>query len=398
MKIIYLSPHPNISMHDVSGPGVHIREVMRGFEQHGHEVIWASPNKRLAKQAAISENGFSVFIKKIIKAVLPKLIWESLSDLQLMRIDRKFDSELQKMIDIHKPDFIYERSYYMMGCGYRTANKNGLTYLVEINSPYTLEKPLMSYKSLFASLAERNERKQLASMNQGFVVSSSLRDYFIHKYPFSSGKITLTPNAVRKVHTEPVAVEVKLSARKELLIDPSDIVITFVGSIFPYHGVDILINAFHDIRSELDVKTKLLVIGDGEILSNLKALANKLGITNHVIFTGNVSREKVREYLSASDIAIQAKCTWYNSPIKLFEYGARRLAIIAPNYPGVKDVMTDGVDGLLVDSNKHSLAQAIRVLIEQPKTREQIADSFYQRVKTHYTWENITNQILTFSK
>jgi glycosyltransferase involved in cell wall biosynthesis len=398
MKIIYLSPHPHISMHDISGPGVHIREVIHGFQQKGHEVIWASPNKRLADQPTVRKAKSGMFFKRIIKSVLPKIIWESLRDIQLIWIDRRFDKELQQLINQHKPDFIYERVYYLMGCGYRVAQKNKLTYLVEINSPYTIEKPLMSYKSLFAPLAERNERKQMLAIHQGFVVASSLKEYFIKKYPFTDGKITVTPNAVRKEFTELASEEAKQLTRKELSLNQDDILITFVGSIFPYHGVDILIHAYNDVRKQFGNRLKLLIMGDGEILEELKALSVKLGIAHEVTFTGKAPSVKVREYLTVTQIAVLANCNWYSSPIKLFEYGSKRLAIIAPKYPGVEDVMTGDVDGVLVDPDQHSLSKAIRLLAENPEVRERYAESFHKRVKSRYTWDVISEQILTFAR
>jgi glycosyltransferase involved in cell wall biosynthesis len=398
MKIIYLSPHPHVSMHDISGPGVHIREVMHGFQQKGHEVIWASPNQRMADQPLPRKPKSGIFLKKIIKSILPKIIWESLRDIQLMWIDRQFDDELQRLIDEHKPDFIYERVYYLMGCGYRMARKNKITYLVEINSPYTIEKPLMSYKSLFAPLAERNERNQMQAIHQGFVVASSLKEYFIQKYPFTQGRITVTPNAVRKEFTEPASESAKQQARKELSLRDDDILVTFVGSIFPYHGVDILIHAYHDVRKQYGSRLKLLIMGDGEILEDLKALSVKLGIADEVTFTGKAPSAKVREYLTVTHIAVLANCNWYSSPIKLFEYGSKRLAIIAPKYPGVEDVMTGNTDGVLVDPDQHSLSKAIQLLAEHPEIRERYAASFHERVKAHYTWDVIAAQILTFAR
>jgi glycosyltransferase involved in cell wall biosynthesis len=398
MKIIYLSPHPHVSMHDISGPGVHIREVMHGFQQKGHEVIWASPNKRLADQPIVRKAKSGVLLKKVIKSLLPKIIWESLRDIQLLWIDRQFDRDLQQLIDLHKPDFIYERVYYLMGCGYRVAKRNNVRYLVEINSPYTIEKPLMSYKSLFAPLAERNERKQMEATDQGFVVASSLKEFFIQKYPFTDGKITVTPNAVRKEFTEPATAEVMNQARKELALAEGDILVTFVGSIFPYHGVDILIHAYHDVRKQFGNRLKLLIMGDGEILEDLKSLTVKLGIGHEVTFTGKAPSVKVREYLTVTHIAVLANCNWYSSPIKLFEYGSKRLAIIAPKYPGVEDVMTGDLDGILVDPDQHSLSKAIKLLAEQPEIRERYAQSFHQRVKSHYTWDVIAEQILTFAR
>jgi glycosyltransferase involved in cell wall biosynthesis len=139
-------------------------------------------------------------------------------------------------------------------------------------------------------------------------------------------------------------------------------------------------------------------MGDGEILEDLKSLTVKLGIDHEVTFTGKAPSAKVREYLTVTHIAVLANCNWYSSPIKLFEYGSKRLAIIAPTYPGVKDVMTGDVDGILVDPDQHSLSKAIKILAEQPEVRERYAQSFHQRVKSQYTWDVIADQILTFAR
>ncbi|MFN5621620.1 MAG: glycosyltransferase, partial [Flavobacteriales bacterium] len=129
-----------------------------------------------------------------------------------------------------------------------------------------------------------------------------------------------------------------------------------------------------------------------------KALSDRLGIAKEVTFTGKAPSVKVREYLTVSHIAVLANCNWYSSPIKLFEYGSKRLAIIAPKYPGVEDVMTGEVDGVLVDPDQHSLSKAIQLLAENPEIRERYASSFHERVKAHYTWDVIADQILTFAR
>jgi glycosyltransferase involved in cell wall biosynthesis len=170
-----------------------------------------------------------------------------------------------------------------------------------------------------------------------------------------------------------------------------------VGSIFPYHGVDILIQAYKEVRERSNKNVRLLIMGDGEILEDLKLLTQKLGIHNVVQFTGKAPSHKVREYLTVTDIAVLANCNWYSSPIKLFEYGSKRLAIIAPKYAGVEDVFRGDVDGILVDPDQYSLAKAIETLVENPAIRKQYADSFHERVKTHYTWDKIAEKILHFA-
>ncbi|MFM7106088.1 MAG: hypothetical protein ACKOW8_11250, partial [Flavobacteriales bacterium] len=78
MKILYLSLHPNIGYDDISGPGMHIREVIRGMEECGNEVIWVSTNSKSEQ----SQNGETRIrkagVKGMLKKLIPPVIWETL--------------------------------------------------------------------------------------------------------------------------------------------------------------------------------------------------------------------------------------------------------------------------------------------------------------------------------
>ena len=400
MKIFYLSLHPHIGFDDISGPGMHIREIINGLRQAGNEVIWVSPHRGNPSAPWMNKSGsFSGGLKGVIKRIIPAIIWETLSDIRLIIIDRSFEKELQRLIDQQKPDLIYERAYYMMGAGHRISRRNGIKYFVEMNSPYTLEKPEMSHPSGLGWLAEQNEKRQLLTMTYGFVVTSSLKEYFVAKYPKAKDKLIVTPNAVRRQHMLADDMPPNHGLRDSLGLKSEDILITFVGSIFPYHGVDILIKAFALARKEnTSVKLKLLIIGDGAILMELKELSRELGLTNEVCFLGKIPNDQAREYLAVSQIAVQANCTWYNSPLKLFEYGSQRVAIIAPACPGVLDVMTDGQDGLIITPDVTRIAEALVYLSENPEMREKYARNFYERVRTMYTWENIAKKIISLAR
>ncbi|HKU65491.1 MAG TPA: glycosyltransferase, partial [Rhizomicrobium sp.] len=68
-------------------------------------------------------------------------------------------------------------------------------------------------------------------------------------------------------------------------------------------------------------------------------------------------------YISAFDIALQPEVTAYASPLKLFEYMALGRAIIAPDAPNIREILTHEVDALLFEpDNPQSLATAIRRL------------------------------------
>ena len=142
MKILYFSPHPHINLAAPSGPGTHIREVIAGFEAQGHRVVrFIAGGEKLDSTTKKID-----FKKRPWKKLIPSVIWETLRDIQMVRLDRQIEARLTEVIEAEKPDFIYERSCYGMGAGMRAAKKLGIRYVVEMNAPYPEEKVQMQAK------------------------------------------------------------------------------------------------------------------------------------------------------------------------------------------------------------------------------------------------------------
>lgn len=389
MKIIYFSPHPHINMAAPSGPGTHIREVISGFEHRGHSVI-----KLIAGGVEMPNNTATIaFKKRTWKKLIPNIIWQSLKDYALVRLDKRLEKELLVLIEKEKPDFIYERAYYMMSAGYRVAKTYDLPYACEMNAPYPEEKSAMSGASLFLGRAKKNEVTQVTTSSRTFVVSSALKTYLEKNLGHASPKIIVTPNAVNPSNIHPDEA-FQQTLRSEFGFDSKHKVIGFVGSIFPYHGVDNLIEAFAVIRRLQQHKIKLLIVGDGEILNTLKARTIELKIESDVIFTGNIPHAKVYNYIALMDCTVMARSNWYGSPVKIFEYGIMKKFIIAPDVVPVQDVMKHNEDGLLVADHLTSLQEALLYFLNHPKESESMANHFYNKVAENHTWQHVSDLVL----
>jgi glycosyltransferase involved in cell wall biosynthesis len=392
VKILYYSSHPHINMAAPSGPGTHIREVINGFEENGHTVV-----KYIVGGTELKEqSGQIIYKNRSWKKLIPNFLWQTLKDLNLIKLDRQLEKSLIEIIHKEKPDLIYERAYYLMGSGYRAAMKTGVKYFVEMNAPYPEEKKDMNGASLFGAMAEKNERKQVTASHKTFVVSSALKNYLLKKNNDLADKIIVTPNAVNPEHIH-VSEESRKKLAAELKIKHDDIVLGFVGSIFPYHGVDALIDVFAKLKSERKENLKLLVVGDGEILSELKERTKMLKIDNLVTFTGNIAHSKVYTYISLMDITIMARSNWYGSPVKIFEYGIMKKCIVAPDVVPVQDVMINREDGLLVKDNVDDLMKALQYLLDHPHEMEKYASNFYNKVINQHTWQKVSETIISQS-
>ena len=330
-------------------------------------------------------------IKARIKKFIPRFIWTSLKDFQLMKHDVSAAQKLEEAIIAFQPDLIYERSEYLQDRGVAIIKKHRIKYFLEINAPFAEEMKGFEGYSFWHRLAHKKEQNKNDNADQIFVVSSALKTFIENTYQVPSSKIFVQPNCINFDNVlidENRISEIKINYQLE-----GKKVIGFVGSIFPHHGVDILIDAFAIVERDFP-NALLLIVGDGSILAALKERVKSNGIESKVCFAGKHDHKAVFNFIAAMDICVMAKSNWYGSPIKIFEYGAMHKPIIAPNTGPVKDVMQNNVNGLVVDMNKEKMAEAIANLLKNDDFGKSISDKFYADIAQHYTWEMAAQNIL----
>ncbi len=372
-----------------------MREVIEGFKCYGHEV------KTLIRGGEYNNGKLEIKvssspIKKLVKRLVPPILWHSIKDYKLMLFDKKSNKLLQGLVEKFQPDLIYERGFYLMKSGTEVAKKNNIVHFVEINAPYLEEKLDMEGPTFFKEKCEKNEEEVISSAERIVVVSSPLKFYFEKKYPNCATKIIVTPNAVNPTKIKELFNSEEVKGLESKILrgkKAGDIVIGFVGSILPYHGVDSLINVFDELLGEFE-NLWLLIVGSGETMTELENKTKLLKGVDKIIFTGNITPKHVYNHIGLMDITVLPKIGWYNSPVKIFEYGIMGKAIIAPNTNAVKDVMVDEEDGILINDNVDELKTALGKLIQDRTLREKLGNSFKNKVENYYTWRKVAKKIL----
>lgn len=386
MKIIYYSPHPNLGLNDLSGYGTHMREVVNGFRNLGHEVIPLIIGGEGSNQREGEIHFKQSRIKSFFRKIMPRYLWESLKDYKLFKFDKHAETELLKLVLKEKPDLIYERGYFLMSSGARVSKKTGVKLFIEYNAPYLEERAYFGGNSAFYGKAKKSEKLNCETAGRIIVVTSALKEFFAKKYNLERAKIIVTPNAINPDRFVLDDQKVSISFEK------NDLVLGFVGSIFPYHKVDRLIRCVHQLHLS-DKNVKALIVGGGEILNELQEIANKLGVQDKVIFTGNVKPELVPHYINLMDIAVVPNAKWYMSPVKLFEYGIMGKSVVAPDSPSVSDVLEDGRNSVLF-KNEVDFYLKIKELAEDNALRQKISVNLKQDILDNHTWSKMAEKIL----
>jgi glycosyltransferase involved in cell wall biosynthesis len=393
MRIIYYSPHPTHDIVSEVGYSTHQREIIHALKAAGHEVItviMGGDTISVHSQVLEKKTNPST-LKTLLKKMVPRMIWTSLNNYKLILHDRKAERRLESRIQEHFPDLLYERSEYLQDSGAKMASKYNIRYFLEVNAPFVEEMRHFEGYSLYENKAHKIEKYKLDTASKIFSVSSALSNFLVKQYNCKPEKIILQPNCINldkldEKLQDPALLKKKLGIHGEKVIG-------FVGSIFPYHGVDILISAFAQVhRSKPDIK--LLIVGDGSILNDLKRQVATAGIDNYVVFAGKIPHKDVFSYIALMDICVMAKSNWYGSPVKIFEYGLMKKPIIAPDTSPVKDVMIHNESGLITGNSESDLVEAIHQYLEQPAFAETCAMNFHQRVVQEFTWQKAADRII----
>jgi glycosyltransferase involved in cell wall biosynthesis len=183
--------------------------------------------------------------------------------------------------------------------------------------------------------------------------------------------------------------------RRSYGLTDADRVILFVGGLDTPHyfkGVDVLLRSFNQID---DPTVKLLVVGDGDLRPRYMALAQELGLGERVIFCGGVSDEILPAHYAICDLHVLPSTTMGEAfGIVLLEAMACAKPVIASNLPGVRSVIENGVDGLLVTPGDASdLAEKFRILLDNPERRRDMGARGRARVESTYAWPRVVDRL-----
>lgn len=388
MKILYYSPHPMLNLAHQAGYATHMSEMIDAFKELGHDVLPVIMGGTEATSSNIEMQQSK--LKNLLKKIMPKIFWESLKDFQLLRFDKYAAKVLEQNIQEFNPDLIYERANYGQLSGVNTAQKRGIKHILEMNSPYVEERLTLQGKSLLMKKAFNTERGQLQKTDKIAVVSSALKQYFIEKHGIPENKFIVTPNAINP--NSVILNQATINTLTAKYKASGETIVGFVGSFFRWHGIDMLINAFGKLSDDYP-KLRLMIIGSGDLDEELKELALQTA-EDKIIFTGKISRHDIFNYISLFDIAVSPNAGWYQSPIKIFEYGIMQKPIIAPDYVPLQDVMKHEEDGILIQPTVENLAFAGSRLLNDAELRTKIGNNFHEKVISNHLWTRNAESVL----
>lgn len=179
-------------------------------------------------------------------------------------------------------------------------------------------------------------------------------------------KIFLAKNIVRTKK-----FKVSHDFKKELNVEKDSKVLLFVGRLINAKGIHYILDAFAEIKNKYNVV--LLIVGDGEELTEVKNKIDFLGMKKDVILTGWVNEKQVTYYTSNSDMLVFPTFHPEGFPMALFNSVAAGLPIITTPTRAATDYLKEPENCLWVKPRSiNSITSAITKLLDDEHLMQQM--------------------------
>lgn len=170
--------------------------------------------------------------------------------------------------------------------------------------------------------------------------------------------------------------------------------ILFVGRLVLRKGAHVLLRAFKKVSRE-DRDVVLSIVGSGYMLPILLALAEKLDLKGRVLFHGQVDDVVKRDLYGDSTLVALPSLYGESFCVTALEAMSTGKPVVASSCGGLKEIISDGRDGLLTEPGDHEeLADCIISLLSDDNLRRRLSESARRKVLEHYSWDNIALKIL----
>lgn len=297
------------------------------------------------------------------------------------------------------PRWIYQRYSLHNFSGVWAATVFNVPFVMEYNGSEVWIAKWWGDGLRWPELAERVERLNLMSAHTVVVVSAVLKKELIAR-GVDPQRIVIVPNGVDIDVYSPLVSSGRL--REEWGLRDKT-VIGFIGTFGRWHGVELLIEAFARLQKlqPENASICLLLIGDGPTRSLCEELAEKLGISSLVRFSGLVKQQQGPQWLSACDVLVSPQMPnpdgseFFGSPTKIFEYMAMGKPIIAARLGQIERILKHGESAWLFEAgNVESLATGLNALVGDPVLCERLATNSREEAVAHHTWGARVDRVL----
>ncbi len=361
------------------GAATHIYHMVEALNAHlGETLLITLPPK---KSAAENEAPMPL-VRGHIKV--------EIDELNFLKRAALFSSEVNQLLKAHSElEIIHFRDIWG---GLAAVKQDGVASVFEVNSLPSIELlyryPLLSEETI--AKIEKLENYCLKRCTSIICPSNVIKQMLIDK-GIAAAKIQLIPNGAE--------LPVPGIGKNELPLLPAKYILYF-GALQPWQGIDVLLKSVKYLDDYKELKIVICASNEEKYLRPVKKLADKLSITNQIVWLHQLDKETLHHVITQSlfTVAPLIECSRNVvqgcSPLKIFESMAAGTTVVASDLPVVREIVTNNENGKLFRPGRPAdMARIMRYLLENPELCKKMGLNGQQTIKEKYTWNSISKQI-----
>ncbi len=388
MSILY-----HFRVRGVGAERVHIAGIAKGFRELGHPVQFVSPfnvNPLEDTEPEVRANSSkpSVLERAVHAAadVVPQIAFEAMELAYNGVAVPKLLNQLQR----RRYGFIYERYAFFNLAGALASKLSGAPLLVEVNELAGYERVR---EQRLVSLAQRIENIVFNHATLVVTVSDFLTER-VSRIVEGRVPVVTIPNGVAREWLTSTPSPSRVDAIRRSLGLVGRRVIAFSGGLVHWHNFGPLIEAVARVRQSVP-NLVLMLVGDGVLKGEIQNMAERLRVSDALVFAGTVPHRQVADYLSAAEVAVVPHTNEYRSPIKMFEYMGLGKVVVAPAMAPIRRVIQDRQNGFLFEAgNVDSLTRTLKEALLSGEHARRVGEAARQLIARDFTWEQHAERIV----
>jgi glycosyltransferase involved in cell wall biosynthesis len=371
MRVAYICADPGVPVFGTKGSSVHVQEIVRAWHRAGAEVTVYCTRAGTDRPDDLS--GLPVV------EIRP----ETASGPGREKAIREAAAALARAVVRDGCDVVYERYSLFSAALALVSDALQVPAVLEVNAPLIEEQ--QQYRELHdAGLAEEMLRTNAAAATVVACVSAPVVRWVGRRVP--GARTLLAPNGVNTERVTP-----RFPGRQH----SGPLTVAFVGTLKPWHGVGHLLEAVALANASTARRTwSATIIGDGPCRRDLERQATELGVEAE--FAGAVPPAAVPGLLHRCDAAaapypqpVPGRDDYF-SPLKVYEYLAAGMPVVASNVGQIPAILQHGHTGILVPpADPAAIAAALARLESSQDLRARLGARARAAAVGLYSWDSV---------
>lgn|SRR5574341_1139488 len=376
MRISYFNYHYDIEGAS-RGAAVQIRSVAAGLEQLGHQVdLQFRTPKRATPDPLLRRARRVGWLRRY--GHVPRLLARNLPFLRQER----------RLLQAFRPDVLLVTGSYCTVSPVIAAKRQGVPLVLYCDTllEYEYSQFYTDYYS-YPLIGRWLEGMAIRAAEQVVCISDIMQGYLM-RYGIPAAKMHVLPNGVDHQAIRPLPPDQTLRDRLELT---NRTIVGFLGTFQFFDHVESFMDVVQAVCKPHPQVVFLFVGEHTDTSERLRLAAERRGVSAQVRFTGPIPHEEVPRYLSLFEIALcpyGGAYLFYNSSMKLLEYMAAGKATVATALGQIKEVISDGHNGLLFEwGDYRALENKLLRLIQDDAFRRHLGENARRTIEQGWTWE-----------